>query len=140
MFNVQLGVKAANDIEINSINFRHKAPTNHRVIRLYTINEGYKGNEKSLESWTKIANGKAKRQNNIVSTISIDPPLRIKAGETVGFYLQTEENIMLAGKFSKTATIDDNGVKLQYGLAWFNDRFNENISWSGSVEYEILDN
>ena len=142
MFNVQLRENAANDIEIISIKFRHKAPKDHRVIRVYTNNEGYKGNEESLESWTKICSGRASKQNNVVSTVRIDPPQRIKAGETLGFYLETdsEEKIMIGGKFGKTTTLDDNGVKLQYGAARFNEQFTENVSWSGSVEYEILDN
>jgi len=140
MFNVKLGTNAANDIIINSISFLHKAPSVHRVIRVYTIDEGYKGKEESMESWTEIASDRAPKRNNFVSTITLDPPLRIKVDETVGFYLQMEENILIAGKFGKTETRDGNAVELQYGMAVINGLFTKNYSWSGSVEYEIVDN
>ena len=137
MFNVN---SVANDIEINSINVRHKAPSIYRVIWVYMIKEGYQGKEELSEDWIKIGTGRAPKRNNVVSTVFLDEPLRIKAGETVGFYLKTEENIMLVGKFSKTETIDVHDVKLQYGTAVMNDNFAENFSWSGSVEYQIVDN
>ncbi|KAL7499778.1 hypothetical protein ACHAWT_007892, partial [Skeletonema menzelii] len=140
MFNVKLEANASYDIEINSINFRHKAPLVHRVIWVYMIKEGYQGKEELTEEWTQIGTGRAPKRNNIVSTVYLDQPLRIKAGETIGFYLRTEESIMLVGKFAKTATIDVNDVKLQYGLALMNSNFAENFSWSGSVEYQIVDN
>lgn len=140
MFNVKLEANASNDIEINSINIRHKAPSVHRVIWVSMIKGGYQGKEELSDDWTQIATGRAPKRNNFVSTVFLDQPLRIKSGETVGFYLKTEENIMLVGKFSRTATIDVNDVKLQYGTALMNDKSAENYSWSGSVEYQIVDN
>ena len=139
MFNVELEENASNDIQIYKINFRHKSPKVHRVIRVYAAKDGYEGREESEESWTEIATGRAPRRNNYMSSVEVDPPLRIKAGEVVGLYLKMEENIMMAGKFSKTATVDENAVKLRYGKAMINGQFTANYLWSGSVEYEILD-
>lgn len=140
MFNVKLGANAANDIKIFNVSFRHKEASVHRIVRVHTVKEGYEGNEESMESWTEIASDRVPKRNNIVSTITLDPQVRIKAGETVGFWLTSEENILIAGKFGKTETIDDNSVKLQYGMAAVNGQFAPNYLWSGSVEYEIVDN
>lgn len=92
-----------------------------------------------MESWTEIASDKVPKRH-FVSRITLDPPLRINAGEKVGFYLKSEEVIMVAGKFGNTEVIDDNNVKLEYGMAVVNGQFTESYSWSGSVEYEIVDN
>jgi hypothetical protein len=135
MFNVRLGNNAANNIEIYSVSFRHKAPSDHRNVVIYIIENGYEGKEESMEGWIEIASDRVPKQNNVVSTIKFASPRKLKAGEKVGFRLITEESILLAGKFGNTETMDDRKVALQYGTAVINDQFTESYSWTGSIDY-----
>jgi hypothetical protein len=133
------------EIVITGISFEHLAPVKKRVVHLYrTINGSYSGKEHEPDEWIKIASVKAPKKDYNLEEIVLNTPITLSKDETVGFYLMTEEKILMvgenkamqgAGRLNKQPSIDGR-VKLVCGDV--NDGFKaakKGYSWKGAVTY-----
>lgn len=133
------------EISITGISFEHLAPVKKRIVHLYrTINGSYSGKEHESDEWIKIASVKAPKKDYNLEEIVLNTPITLSKDETVGFYLMTEEKILMvgenkamqgAGRLNKQPSTDGR-VKLVCGDV--NDGFqaaNKGYSWKGAVTY-----
>jgi len=134
------------DIVITGVSFEHLSPKRHRGVKLYRTNGGSYteaiGNPES-DQWFKISSEKVPKRNSHSEEFVLDTPVVLTAGETVVFYVKTEESILLVGKNDhqqnvKSLTDDDGRLQLSYGSAIMRGSSGnvfEGYSWNGAVTY-----
>lgn len=141
MFSVKNKIHGdAREVVITAISFEHLAATQSKIVELYrTVSGSHSGNEQDSSQWIKIESVKAPRRDFAFTDFVLGAPITLAKGEAVGFYIKTQENILLVGKDRQGIgeTTADN-VKLSYGCAVTDGMFGTitpQFYWNGAVTY-----
>jgi len=135
-FSVKNDIRSnSREVVITRISFEHLAPTRQKVVKLYSRKE------EDPWQWVETASVKAPRRDFIFTEFVLETPITLAKGEAVGFYIKTQENILLVGKDSqRTRETYPADVQLSYGSALSNGLFgavSEGFVWNGEVTYYL---
>mmetsp|Transcript_490 Transcript_490/g.1012 ORF Transcript_490/g.1012 Transcript_490/m.1012 type:complete len:407 (+) Transcript_490:3-1223(+) len=140
MFSVKNRNNATREIIITGVSFEHIAPKQYQIVDLYFTGGSYSGREQDPGQWQKISSLKVPQKNFHFKEFVFDTPITLTKGGSVGFYLKTEEHILLVGKHKRKndEQSTDSKVQLDYGSAFMNGSFGaalKGYSWNGVVTY-----
>lgn len=141
MFNVRNTETSTNEIDITRITFQHMSPTQQQYADLYrTINSSYAGNEQNPAKWIKIATVAVPKFSGqeYTNEFVLDQPVTLAIGETIAFYIKTDDNILVVRQKRDEPTPTANNVQLLYGSAILNSAFGipvSGYSWNGAVTF-----
>jgi hypothetical protein len=141
MFNVRNTDSSTNEIDITRISFQHMSPTQQMTADLYrTINSSYAGNEQNAAKWVKIATVAVPKVSGreYTNEFVLDQPITLAIGETIAFYIETDENILVVRQKRDEPTPTAENVQLLYGSAILNGAFGipvSGYSWNGAVTF-----
>jgi len=137
MFDVTNRNRDATEVIITAVSFEHAGLTESQTVGLYrTMSDSYAGNERQRAPWTLVAQLTTQQLHS--SQFNLNSPISLKANETVGFYINAKESIIVSGKNAEEndEATTDHGVELLYGSAILSGGSYETAHyWNGKVEF-----